>query len=274
MGILNLTPDSFSQDGLIRGGRNVLEHSIHRALTMIRQGADILDVGGESTRPGAKKISAAEEIQRVIPTITALAKKIQIPISIDTYKTPVAQAALDAGASIVNNVMGTKPRQSFLKMIRNYGAAIVLMHMRGTPRAMQKNIRYHSLMDDIATSLHGAVENCMDIGIKSDKIIIDPGIGFGKTAEHNLEIIHCLRALHALGKPILIGTSRKSFIGNVLNVKVHQRLWGTAATVSASIYHGAHIVRVHDVAAMKQVAVMTDAILNSKFTNPKPMNQR
>ncbi|HNV24177.1 MAG TPA: dihydropteroate synthase, partial [Candidatus Omnitrophota bacterium] len=235
---------------------------LKKAYQLIKNGADILDVGGESTRPGAKKISLIEETHRVIPIIRILAKKIKIPISIDTYKTEVAQQALDAGASIVNTIMGTHPKKDFLKMVRGYQAAIVLMHIKGTPQTMQKNISYHNCVKEIIVSLRKSIEKCLEIGIKEDKIIIDPGIGFGKTVFHNLEILNRLDLFHVLRRPILIGPSRKSFIGKILNKEVSQRLMGTTASICASILKGAHIIRVHDVKQIKEAAILTDAIIN------------
>ncbi len=262
MGVVNMTPDSFSGDGHWQGTKKNLSKAIRYAQKLIHDGADILDIGGESSRPGAKQVSEKEELRRVIPLTTALAKKIKIPISIDTYKPIVAQHALDAGAAIVNNIMGINPDKNLLRMARNYDAAIVLMHMRGNPQTMQKNIKYNNLIKDIIAALRKSLENCLELGIKSDKIIIDPGIGFGKTATHNLEILNRLEKFKNLRRPVLIGTSRKSFIGKVINKNVGQRMWGSAASVAVSILKGAHIVRVHDVAAMRDVAVMTDAIIN------------
>jgi len=263
MGVVNVTPDSFSHDGCLSrtGGP---KYALSLAQKHIRDGADIIDIGGESSRPGALRITAKEEINRVIPTIQALVKKTTVPISIDTYKPLVAKAALDAGASIVNNIMGTNnPNDNLLKMIKKYDAAVVLMHMRGTPQTMQRNIHYHDLINEIISAFGKSIEKCLEIGIKSDKIILDPGIGFGKTVEHNLEILNRLDDFGALERPLLIGTSRKSFIGKVLNREVGNRLLGTAATVTTSITRGAHIVRVHDVKAMKEIVLMTDAILNA-----------
>ncbi len=262
MGVVNVTPDSFSRDGCLSrtGGP---KYALSLALKHIRDGADIIDIGGESSRPGALRITAKEEISRVIPTIKALVKKTTVPISIDTYKPLVAKAALDVGASIVNNIMGTNPNNNLLKMIKKYDAAVVLMHMSGTPQTMQKNIHYHDLIGEIINALGKSIEKCLEIGIKSDKIILDPGIGFGKTVEHNLEILNRLDDFGVLERPLLIGTSRKSFIGKVLDREVGNRLMGTAATVTTSIVHGAHIVRVHDVKRMKETASMTDAILNA-----------
>ena len=261
MGVVNMTPDSFSVDGLLKKKSN---RAVSHALKLIKDGADIIDIGGESTRPGAKAISVKEESSRVIPIIKTLSKKTNIPISIDTYKPEVAQSALKAGASIVNNVMGSKITKSMLKVIKENDAAIVLMHIQGTPKTMQERISYRNLVQEITSDLRKSIEKCLEIGIKSDRIIIDPGIGFGKTVEDNLEIIQRLAEFKSLKKPILIGTSRKSFIGKTLKKDVSNRLMGTAASVSASILNGAHIVRLHDVKKMREVVDLTDAIINIK----------
>lgn len=265
MGILNITPDSFSADGLLtKSGYNPKAY-FRYGLKLIREGADILDVGGESTRPGSKPVSTSEEIKRVIPVIRLLTQKRTIPISIDTCKPQVAKLALEAGASIVNITRGTKLTSSMLGVVQEYNAAVILMHMRGTPRTMQRQIHYDDLMKEIVQELRKSVEKCLEFGIKSDRIIIDPGIGFCKTAEHNFEIIRRLNKLSVLKKPVLIGPSRKSFIGKIVNKQPQKRQWGTAAAVSASILNGAHIIRVHDVAMMRDVANVTDAITNSNL---------
>ncbi|MBF0385525.1 MAG: dihydropteroate synthase [Candidatus Omnitrophica bacterium] len=264
MGILNMTPDSFSNDGLLGKNRSSRLKPIDFALRLISDGADIIDVGGESTRPGSKRISQKEEIKRVIPLISLLARKCNVPISVDTYKTEVAKRALDSGASIVNNIMGVKANRSLLKMVKSYKAAIVLMHIRKTPKNMQENIRYRDLIGEIKESLRISIENCLETGIKLDRIIIDPGIGFGKAPEHNLEIINRLEEFKALNCPILIGTSRKSFIGKVLGKQPRERLIGTVASVCAGVLRGANIVRVHDVREIKDAVTLTDAILNQR----------
>jgi len=264
MGILNVTPDSFSHDGLLTKLGNDPYAHMRYGLKLVRQGADIIDVGGESTRPGSKPISIKEEMQRVIPVIRLLAKKINIPISIDTYKPEIARCALESGAVIVNIIQGAHPAAAMLKIIKNYRAAVVLMHTRKTPQTMQKNISYKNLIPEIINALSKSIQKCLETGIKSDRILIDPGIGFAKTAEHNLEIIKHLDEFSTLKKPVLIGTSRKSFIGKIINKDPQERLWGTAATLSACILQGAHIVRVHDVKQMRDVVNVTDAILNSQ----------
>ena len=261
MGIINMTPDSFSNDGLY-GRRNYIDRALRKALSQVKEGADIIDIGGESTRPGSKPISEKEEIQRIIPLIERLAKKINIPISADTYKPEVAKRALDAGATIINNIMGVKNNRSLLKMVKNYNAAIVLMHIHGTPRTMQKSIYYKDLLKDIINSLRNSIEKCLEIGINSDRIIIDPGIGFGKTFDHNLTLINNLEKFNILKKPILTGTSRKSFIGKILNKPAEDRLFGSIASMCACLMKGAHIVRVNDVKESKDAATIVDSILN------------
>lgn len=262
MGIVNLTPDSFSQDGLLAKYKNDPQAHLYYALKLVRQGADLIDVGGESTRPGAKRVNSRDELQRVLPLIRLLRKKTTVPVSIDTYKPLVAEQAIDAGASIVNIIQGSLLSQKMLNVLKRSDVAIVLMHMRGTPQTMQKNIHYHNIINEIMDELQRSVQKCLECGIKSDRIIIDPGIGFCKTVEHNLYILKHLETFSRLRLPLLIGTSRKSFIGKVLErMNVKDRLWGTAATVTHAILNGAHIVRVHDVKAMRDVADMTDAIL-------------
>lgn len=258
MGIVNCTPDSFSGDGKIN-----TTACLRHARKLIREGADILDIGGESTRPGALRVPLKEEIRRVIPVIEVLARSIKVPISVDTSKLIVARYALDAGASIVNNIQGTQTSLSFLKMVRDYNAAIVLMHMRGTPLNMQAHARYKNVVSEVIEELQITVEKCLGVGIKKDRIIVDPGIGFAKTVDQSLCLINHLNQLNILHCPILLGTSRKSFIGQILQKSVGNRLVGTAATVTAGAMQGAHIVRVHDVKAVKETLTMTDAILNA-----------
>lgn len=261
MGVLNLTRDSFSGDGRLLRARDPVFHCDY-AIRLINEGADIIDVGGESTRPNAPSISAAQEIKRVIPVIALLRKRSDTFISVDTTKIEVAKRALDAGADMVNNVMGTQLSAAFLKMIKEYNAALIIMHSRGNPRSMQAKAKYKDLIGEITDELSISLEKCLDSGIKSDKIIIDPGIGFAKTAQQSFLILRELRKFACLKQPVLVGTSRKSFIGQVTQTDALERLWGTAATVAASIINGAHIIRVHDVKAMKQAARVTDAILN------------
>jgi dihydropteroate synthase len=259
MGIVNCTPDSFSGDGKINTAA-----CLCYARKLIRDGADILDIGGESTRPGALSVPLKEEIRRVIPVIDVLVRKIKVPISVDTSKLEVARRALDAGASIVNNIRGTQISTGFLKMVRDYKAAIVLMHMRGTPATMQAHAKYKNVVSEVIEELQISVEKCLAVGIKKDRIIVDPGIGFAKTVDQNLMLINHLNRLNVLHCPILLGTSRKSFIGQILQNDAGGRLMGTAATVTAGVMRGAHMARVHDVKAIKETLKITDAILNAQ----------
>jgi len=256
MGILNVTPDSFSDGGVYFS----VDTAVERAEAMVAEGADMIDVGGESSRPGAESVSLEEELSRVLPVIRRLAKELEVPISIDTYKAHVAKQAIEAGANIVNDISALNFDPEMAKVVSETQAAVVLMHMKGTPRNMQMNPTYHALIPEIAQYLRRSIERAVDAGVTEEKMIIDPGIGFGKTVEHNLEIIRRLRDFRVLGKPILIGTSRKSFIGKILDLSAEDRIEGTAATVACSIMNGADIVRVHDVKQMCRVARMTDAI--------------
>ncbi|MBF0484414.1 MAG: dihydropteroate synthase [Candidatus Omnitrophica bacterium] len=261
MGIVNATPDSFSRDGCFKN-KNDVSVVVRRALHQVKCGADIIDIGGESSRPGSLRLSEKEEMARVIPAITLLAKKIEVPISVDTYKTKVAQVALDAGAVIVNNIQGTCLNKSLIKMITRYKAAIVLMHMQGTPRTMQKNVSYRGdVVEQIIKELVKAKVECLNMGMLPEQIILDPGIGFGKTVEHNLEILARLNEFSKLKCPVLVGTSCKNFIGQILDKNVEERLNGTLATVCVSIMNGAHIVRVHDVKENKEAAAVVDEIV-------------
>jgi dihydropteroate synthase len=260
MGIINLTPDSFSKDGLYNiKSKDYLRLVLKKAEEMVTDGADIIDVGGQSSRPGAKNISVKEELRRTLPAIKLLRKKIKAPISIDTTKPQVAQAALEAGAEMVNDISGLRNKQ-MIKVAAKYRAAVVIMHMLGNPVNMQKIINYESLIDDIALYLKNAVSLAQSGGIKPDKIIIDPGIGFGKTPEHNLEIIKRLSEFKVLGKPVLIGSSRKSFIGRVLGTGQQERFIGTLATCVMAADHGANILRVHDVKEVSQSLKMVDLL--------------
>jgi len=260
MGILNVTPDSFSDGGLFYSQQKAVE----RGLQMVDEGADIIDIGGESTRPGAKSLEASVELKRVLPVIESLVKQIKIPLSIDTTKAKVAKLAIVSGAEIVNDISALYGDKEMTKTIKNAGAAVILMHMRGKPRNMQKGkLVYNNLMGEITDYLKKSSEKALKAGIEKDCIAVDPGIGFGKTLEDNYKIIRNLDQLKELGMPILIGTSRKSFIGRITGGEPEQRLEGTAATVTAAIMNGCHIVRVHDVAAMKKVAAVTDAIVHT-----------
>ncbi|MCB9757700.1 MAG: dihydropteroate synthase [Candidatus Omnitrophica bacterium] len=264
MGIVNVTPDSFSGDGLLKN-KKFSDTALRLAVQHIRDGADIIDIGGESSRPGAQRTSATEEIQRIVPVIKKLTKVAKTPISVDTYKGLTACHALDAGASIINNIQGLNAPKSLLKMVANYKAGIIIMHMRGTAATMQKNTNYKNLLAEIITPLRTAIENCLDIGIKSSNIIIDPGIGFAKTAEQNLTILNHLQRFQVLKHPLLIGTSRKSFIGKILHDDTCDRLAGTISSCILAVLHGAHILRVHDVRALKQAVRVVDAIKSEQI---------
>ncbi|HKS65880.1 MAG TPA: dihydropteroate synthase [Candidatus Acidoferrales bacterium] len=261
MGVLNVTPDSFSDGGLHYDA----DAAVERAFEIERQGADILDIGAESTRPGSQGISAGEELRRLLPVLTQLRGKLKIPISVDTSKAEVAKAAVEAGAEIVNDVTGLRNDARVAEIVRSRKLALVLMHMRGVPRTMQKQPFARDVMRDVTTGLRRSIAAARREGVSKSQIVIDPGIGFGKSYPQNYEVLARLRELARLGYPVLIGTSRKTFIGRALDgAPAVNRAWGTAATVAASIVGGAHIVRVHDVAEMVQAARVTDAILDPK----------
>ncbi len=262
MGIVNITPDSFSGDGIYAKGLSpkgtVPSAAVDYAQKLIEDGADIIDIGGESTRPGAKPVSLRDELSRVIPVIKALSKKINAPLSVDTYKPEVAKQALDNGATMINDITALR-NKNMAKVVSRYKAAIVLMHMRGNPRSMQKNPHYISLIDEIVEYLANAIDRAEEAGVR-EKIIIDPGIGFGKTLEHNLEILKRLQEFKILGRPILIGTSRKAFIGKILNAGPEDRIFGTVASCVLASKNGANILRVHDVKAVKQALLIKDKL--------------
>jgi dihydropteroate synthase len=260
MGILNVTPDSFS-DGNIYFDQ---QKAIERGLQMAEEGADIIDIGGESTRPGAKSVTPRQEIARVMPIVESLSQKLTIPISVDTTKSQVAQKSLEAGAEIINDISALGGDKKMASVVQKASAALILMHMRGTPANMQTgNMVYDDLMSEIISYLKNGCRKAIAAGIEKDHLIMDPGIGFGKSHADNCIIINKLDELKVLGFPLLIGTSRKSFIGKITGGEPAQRIDGTAATIAAAIMKGCHIVRVHDVAVMKKVAAMTDAIVHA-----------
>jgi len=259
MGILNVTPDSFSDGGRFFS----FDRAIAQAEQLIAEGADIIDVGGESTRPGSEFVSEAEELRRVIPVIERLASNVSVPISIDTTKAAVARAALDAGAEIVNDISGLRFEPELAKEVANASAGLVLMHSRGTPKDMQQLPPAEDILDEIVSGLHESVAVALEHGVTPESIAIDPGIGFGKTVLQNLEIVANLDHLAAefADFPIMIGTSRKSFIGKLLNgAPADQRLYGTIATTVVAVQNGAHIVRVHDVKAAVEAVKLADAL--------------
>lgn len=280
MGILNLTPDSFSGDGLLQKASTAdklhidLESILKKAREMVEHGADILDVGGESTRPGAQIVSADEEMERVLPVITTLAANVDVIISIDTYKAGVAEAAIQQGAQMVNDVWGLHADPALAEVVAKHHTPVILMHNRSSwANAEIKErlggryvgIPYDNMVEDVKRELLESVAIARSAGIPDDQIIIDPGIGFGKTVEQNLELVDRIDEFRALGYPVLLGPSRKSFIGYTLNLPPDQRLEGTAAAVSIGIARGADIVRVHDVPFMSRVVRMADAIVRRRI---------
>jgi len=261
MGILNVTPDSFSDGGKFFTPSDAVKHGER----MAEEGADIIDIGGESTRPYAKPISAEDEISRVVPVIKGLRKKISVPISIDTYKSKVAREALDAGANIINDITALRMDNRMGQVAAKYKVPVVLMHMKGYPQTMQENPRYKDVVSQIISFLRRQIRNAKREGIEENKIIVDPGIGFGKTVRHNLEIMGRLEEFKVLKSLLLIGPSRKAFIGKILKLDVSQRLEGTAAAVAICVWNGANIIRAHDVKQMRQVVNMVQAIKKAKY---------
>jgi len=256
MGVLNVTPDSFSDGGLFFDK----EKAIAQGLRMVEEGADMIDVGGESTRPGSKPLGLEEELRRVIPVIESLSKETDIPISIDTYKSTVAQRAIEAGAEIINDISGLNFDPNLAQVAAKEDTPLILMHIRGTPETMQKDVHYDSLFSEILQYLKDSIQRAESAGLDSQQIIIDPGIGFGKTLEDNLLIIKNLSEFRVLGKPILLGTSRKSFIGKILNADGKDRLEGTLSSIAIGVLNGAHIIRCHDVLQAKKAIAVADAI--------------
>jgi dihydropteroate synthase len=257
MGVLNVTPDSFYSDSRFPAG----ESALHRGLQMAADGADLIDIGGESTRPGAAPVSLQEELDRVVPVIERLRRETGCPLSVDTTKSAVARAAVAAGASFVNDISGLQFDAGMAETVAQSGAGLFLMHTRGRPDRMQENTAYADLLGEIVACLRTGLEQAQAAGIAVEKMAIDPGIGFGKSAEGNLEILHRLRELHSLGRPVLLGTSRKSFIGRALGqVDPGRRLAGTLATVALGVSAGVQIFRVHDVRQAREAALMAWAI--------------
>jgi dihydropteroate synthase len=264
MGVLNVTPDSFSDGGKFFQAAD----AVKAALAMEQAGADILDIGAESTRPGSAGISGEEELERLLPVLQGLHGRLKIPISIDTQKSRVAEMAIGAGAEMLNDISGLKQDPKIAEIAARFGVPIVLMHMRGTPRTMQKKPWAKDVMKDVSRGLRESVAIARRAGVRKSQIILDPGIGFGKSFAQNYELLAKLPALAALGYPLMVGTSRKGFLGATLArngtpLPSGERMWGTAATVAASILQGAHIVRVHDVEEMVQVAKVTDCLLKA-----------
>jgi dihydropteroate synthase len=260
MGVLNVTPDSFSD-----GGRHFdPEFAVAAGIRMVADGADILDVGGESTRPGSEEVPAAEEIDRVVPVIKRLAAEVDAPVSIDTRKHEVAEAALDAGADIVNDVSAGEHDPAMLDVVRTSGAGFVLMHMRGEPNTMTELVDYQDVVGEVKEYLRGRIDAAVDAGIGWETLAVDPGLGFAKTTPQSLLLMKETATFLDLGRPLLVGPSRKSFIGHVLDTEVTERLEGTAGAVAYMVARGAHIVRVHDVKEMVRVVRVVDAITHAE----------
>lgn len=271
MGVLNVTPDSFSDGGKYDQAAIAIEH----ALALEGAGTDLLDIGGESTRPGSEETSASEELDRILPVLEGLRGRLKIPISVDTRRSTVAELALRADAQIINDVSGLRSDSRVADVAAKYGAPLILMHMRGEPGTMQRGPFARDVMKDVVRGLRNSIAKARQAGVRNSQIIVDPGIGFGKSYSQNYELLQKMPQLAALGYPLLVGTSRKGFLGAILErdgkpVPPDERIWGTAATVTASILGGAHIVRVHDVAEMVQVARIADGILNARIAGKNP----
>ncbi len=257
MAILNVTPDSFSDGGKFADPNQ----AVNRALNLMEEGADMIDIGGESTRPGAEPVSLDEELNRTIPVIESIRKESDCLISIDTYKSAVAEAALNAGANVVNDISGFTFDSKMAPLVAKKNASVILMHIKGTPRDMQKNPHYDNLIEEIKSFFQQQVELAKIAGVRSKKIILDPGIGFGKRLEDNFAIIRELGQIRAMGYPVLLGPSRKSFIGMALDIPVEERLEGTLASITAGIMNGARIVRVHDIVETRRAVTITEKII-------------
>lgn len=256
MGIVNVTPDSFFDGGRFYDPQQAVAHAVQ----LVEEGADLLDIGAESTRPGALPVDEEEEHRRLIPVVAAVAKAVSVPISVDTSKAAVARAAIDAGAVMINDVTALRGDTTMVEVVAKTGAGLVLMHMQGTPETMQRSPHYDDVIEDITQFLAERARFAMDRGIAHERIVLDPGIGFGKTLTHNVDLLANLDAFLQLGFPLLVGPSRKGFIGQLTRQSPEGRAWGTAGVVALAVEHGANILRVHDVAPMKDVVTVADAI--------------
>ncbi len=261
MGVINVTPDSFSDEGSYLDK----DKAVERGLKLVSEGSDIIDIGGESSRPGSDPISKEEEMRRVIPVISELRKRIDMLISVDTTKSEVAKAALDSGADIINDISSFRFDPRMMTLAAQKEVPVILMHMKGTPKTMQTNPHYQDLLREVKEFLKERLEEVQAQSIKKEKIIIDPGIGFGKSLKDNLILINNLHFLEEFNRPILVGISRKSFIGKILNLPPQERLEGTIASAILSLIHGAHILRVHDVEAVKKAILVAEAIISENF---------
>ena len=261
MGVLNVTPDSFSDGGQF----NEINSAILHVDKMIKNGADIIDIGGESTKPGSEPVSADEESKRIVPVIKSIKNEYKdVLISVDTYKSSVAKKAIEAGADFVNDISGLTFDDEMVSLLAQRNIPVVIMHINGKPKTMQKNILYSDLVSDIKRFFNKQCNHAINSGIKESNIMIDPGIGFGKTFDHNFTLLKRLKEFEDLGFPILIGPSRKAFIGDVLNLPSNERVEGTIATIVAGILNGANIIRVHDVKEIKRATIVTEKILKAK----------
>jgi dihydropteroate synthase len=260
MGILNVTPDSFSDGGLYLNPKA----AVARAHAMVEQGADLIDIGAESSRPGSDPIDESDELTRLIPVVREVCRRISIPVSVDTTKARVAQEALDAGAAIINDISALRFDRRMGEVVACYEAALVLMHMQGTPKDMQRVPQYANVVEEVRVFFQERMKAAVDAGISPDRILLDPGIGFGKNLNHNLTLIAQLKTLTTLDRPILVGLSRKGFIGRVLDRPVDERLMGTAAAIAVAVINGARVIRVHDVNHMRDVVTMVEAIMSCR----------
>ncbi len=256
MGVLNVTPDSFSDGGTYVTVAQAVDH----ARQMQAQGADIIDIGAESSRPGAEPINEREELRRLIPVVEAVRKVVPLPISVDTTKAAVARSAIQAGAVIVNDISALQGDPVMARLVAETGVAVVLMHMQGTPQTMQRSPRYGNVVEEVTAFLQQRAQVAIACGIRPSQIVLDPGFGFGKLQEHNLEMLAEFETFTTLGYPVLAGVSRKQFIGNLIRQPVHEREFGNAGAVAVAVLKGAHIIRVHDVRAMKDTATVVSAI--------------
>jgi len=259
MGVLNVTPDSFSDGGRHAAPQAAIEHGLRLAA----EGADLIDVGGESTRPGSEPVPADEEMRRTLPVLRELARAVKVPLSIDTTKAEVARAAIDAGAEVVNDVSGLRRDPALAAVAARSGAAICLMHSRGTPQDMQQRASYEDLLGEVHDELQQGLRRGLEAGVPEEAIALDPGLGFAKTAAHNLLLLRRLRELTQLGRPLLLGASRKSFLGSLSGKPASERLIGSTAAAAVAALHGAALVRVHDVAATREALAVVDAVRQS-----------
>ena len=258
MGVLNVTPDSFSD-----GGRYVdPDAAVAHALSMVEQGADVLDIGAESSQPGAVPIDEEEERRRLIPVVRAVCRRTTVPVSVDTTKASIAQEALDVGAALINDISALRFDARMGAVVAKSGAGLILMHMQGTPQTMQRAAQYTDVVEEVRQFLKARLEAAREAGIQAERILLDPGIGFGKNCQHNVVLLDRLDAFHTLGRPLVIGVSRKAFIGKILGRPVGERLMGTAGAVAVAVMKGARMVRVHDVAPIRDVVKMVEAIHN------------